>query len=75
MRRDWTTHVSGIRHRTLDREMPLCLCVWDNMTKKKLNTFKTSNAMIEMDNGGTLVKIKEERGLLEILIVISRSRP
>ena len=31
--------------------------------------------MIEMDVGGKLVKIKELRGLLERLIVISRSRP
>ena len=45
--------------------------MWDNITKKKL---KTSNAKIEMNAGGKLVKIKEERGLLERLIVISRSR-
>ena len=31
--------------------------------------------MIEMNAGGKLVKIKYERGLLESLIVISRSRP
>lgn len=41
---------------------------------KKLKTFKTSNAMIEVNVGGKLVKIKEERGLLQRLIVISRSR-
>ena len=45
------------------------------MTKKKLNTFKTSNATVEINAGGKLVKIKEERGLLQRLIVISRSRP
>ena len=47
-----------------------CLCLWDNMTKKKLNTFKTSNDTIDMNDGGKPVKIKEERGLLERLIVI-----
>ena len=41
------------------------LCVRDKMTKKKLKTFKTSNATIEMNAGGKLVKIKEERGLLQ----------
>ncbi len=41
------------------------LCVGDNMTKKKLTTFKTSNATIEMNAGGKLVKIKDERGLLQ----------
>ena len=51
------------------------LCVWDKITKKKLKTFKTANATIEINAGGKLVKIKEERGLLQRLIVISRSRP
>ena len=49
--------------------------MWDKMTKKKLKTFKTSNATVEINAGGKLVKIKEERGLLQRLIVISRSRP
>ena len=48
--------------------------MWDNITKKTLKTFTTSNATIEMNAGGNLVKIKEERGLLERLIVIGRSR-
>ena len=53
------------------------LCVWDKMTKKKLKTLKTSNATIESNAayGGKLVKIKEERGMLQSPIVISRSRP
>ena len=53
------------------------LCVWDKMTKKKLKTFKTSNATIEINAayGGQLVKVKVERGLLQRPIVISRSRP
>jgi len=49
--------------------------VWDKITKKKLKTFKTSNAMIEVNVGAKLVKIKEESGLLQRLIVISRSQP
>ena len=38
------------------------LCVWDKMTKKKLKTFKTSNATIGINTayGGKLVKIKEK---------------
>ena len=48
--------------------------MWDKITKKKLKTFKTANATIEINAGGKLVKIKEERGLLQRLI-ISRSRP
>ena len=51
------------------------LCVWDKITKKKLTTFNTAYATIEINAGGKLVKIKEERGLLQRLIVISRSRP
>ena len=47
-------------------------CVWDKMAKKKLKTFKTSNAMIEINAG---VKIKGERNLLQRLIVISIIRP
>ena len=50
-------------------------CVWDKMAKKNLKTFKTTNAVIDMNAGGKFVKIKQERGLLERLIVIWRSRP
>ena len=51
------------------------LSVWDKMTKKKLGTFKSANAMTEIRMGDKVVKIKEERGLLQRFIVISRSRP
>ena len=37
------------------------LCVWDKMTKKKLKSFKTSNATVEISAGGKLVKIKYAR--------------
>ena len=44
--------------------------MWYKMTKKNLKTFKTSNDMIDMNDSGKLVKIKEESGLFERLIVI-----
>ena len=37
--------------------------------------YNTSNANIEINAGGKLVYVKEERGLLQRLIVFSRSRP
>ena len=43
--------------------------MWDKMTKKKLGTFKTANAITEFQKGDKVVKIKEERELLQ------RSRP
>ena len=51
------------------------LSVWDKMSKTKLKTLKSANAMAEIRIGDQLVKIKEERGLLQRFIVISRSRP
>ena len=69
MRRDWTTHVSGICHRTLDRGMTLCM---GQITKKNLKSINTSYVMIEVNAGGKLVKTKYELGLLERLTVIAR---
>ena len=51
------------------------LSVWDKMSKRKLQTFKSSNASAELKLGDKVIKIKEERGLLQRLIVITRSRP
>ena len=51
------------------------MCVGQNDKEEALKSFKTANATIEINAGGKLVKIKEERGLLQRLIVISRSRP
>ena len=48
--------------------------VWDKM-KKILRTFKRVNAMEKNLIEDKVVKIKEERGLLQRVIVISRSRP
>ena len=52
-------------------------CVWNKMTKKQLKTFKTSDATIEINAayGRKLVQMKEEHGLLQRPIVISRSPP
>ena len=55
----------------------MTLCVGQNdkyEVQPRPGILKTSNAMIEMSAGGKLVKIKEERGLLQRLIIISRSR-
>lgn len=51
------------------------LGVWDKMQKQKLQTFKSTSATAEMRMGDKLIKVKEELGLLQRLIVISRSRP
>ena len=45
--------------------------VWDKITKKKLITFKSANATAEIKIGDN---IKEERGLMQRCIEISRSR-
>ena len=69
MRRDWTTHVSGLRHGTLDRGMTLC--EGQNDKAQHIQNFKCRDRKL-MNAGGKLVIIKEERGLLERLIVISK---
>lgn len=51
------------------------LSVWDKMKRRKLGTFKNANASIDITVGDKLVKMKEERGLLQRFIVIARSRP
>ena len=58
-----------------DRLVEGNLSVWDKMTKTKLRTFKSSNATAEIRSGDKLIKVKEERGLLQRFVVISRSRP
>lgn len=51
------------------------LSVGDKMSKRKLRTYKSANASTKVRVGDNVVKIKEERGLLQRFIVISRSRP
>ena len=46
------------------------LLVWDKMTKKKMNTLISANATAEIRIGENLVKIKEERELLQRIKVI-----
>ena len=47
--------------------------VWEKMTKNKLGPYKSSKAPTEIRVGDNMVKIKEERGLLQHIIIISRS--
>jgi len=49
--------------------------VWEKITKKKLGIFKSANISTEIRVGDKVVKIKEERGLLQRFIVICRCRP
>jgi len=51
------------------------LSVWDKMNRRKLETFKSANASTVVRMGDKMVKMKEERGLLQRCIIISRSRP
>jgi len=51
------------------------LSVWDKLPKRKLKTFMSANVTAEVISGEKLVKVKEERGLLQRFIVICRSRP
>ena len=45
-----------------------CLSLWDPIQRKKLRTFKSANATTEVRAGYKLVKIREERGLLQRFI-------
>ena len=51
------------------------LSVWDKLPKRKLKTFKSANVTAEVRSGEKLVKVKEERGLLQRFIVICWIRP
>ena len=48
--------------------------VWDKVTKRKFKTFKNTNSVTEIRLRDKVVKVKEERGLLQRFIIISRSR-
>lgn len=61
----------------IDRLTEGKLGVWDKMQKWKLQTFKSTSTTAEMRMGDKLIKVKEERGLLQLLqrlIVVSRSQ-
>ena len=51
------------------------ISVWGKMTKRKLKTFKSECPTAKIKVGNNIIKIKEERSLLQRFIVISRSRP
>ena len=46
--------------------------VWDTMTKRKLNTFKSNNKTIKVKVKNEIINLREERGLMTRLLVISR---
>ena len=43
--------------------------------KRQLGTFGYDNAAIEIKNGDKVMKLKEERGLLQRFVIAARSRP
>ena len=45
------------------------------MKRRNIGTFTSTNAVSDMKAGDKLIKIKEERGLLQRFIVAARSRP
>ena len=49
--------------------------IWSPMKRRNIGTFKSANAVSDMKAGDKLIKIKEERGLLQRFIVVARSRP
>jgi len=51
------------------------LSVFEKITQKKLGIFKSANVSTEIRVGDKMVKIKEERGLLQCFILICRCRP
>ena len=48
--------------------------LWDPMSKRKLRIFKTMNKTITIKTKEKVVKLREERGLMTRLLVISRTR-
>ena len=48
--------------------------VWDTMTKSKLTTFKKLNKSVKLKVKNKIINLKEERGLMTRLLVISRVR-
>ena len=58
-----------------DRVMTLCVGQNHREETQNIQNLKCHDRNECWRTGGKLVKIKEERGLLERLIVISRSRP
>ena len=49
--------------------------VWDKMTKRKLNTFKSQLAVTRKKVNGKIIQLKEEKSLLSRFLITSRKRP
>ena len=49
--------------------------IWSPMKRTNIGTFKSANAVSDVKAGDKLIKMKEERGLLQRFIVAARSRP
>lgn len=49
-------------------------CVWDKLSKCKIRTFKTLNITSNLRVQDKLIKVQEDRQLLQRLVVIARSR-
>ena len=60
-----------VKERTADGKVS----IWSPMKRRNIGTFKNANAVSDMKAGDKLIKIKEERGLLQRFIVAARSRP
>ena len=50
------------------------LSIWDPIKRRKISTFMKSNVTIELHSGDKVVKLKEERGLLQRFVIAARSR-
>ena len=51
------------------------LSPWDTIKKRKLGIFSQCNKALELESGYKIIKLKEERGLLQRFIIAARSRP
>ena len=51
------------------------LSPWDTIKKRKLGTFSQCNKALELKSGDKIIKLQEERGLLQRFIIAAGSRP
>ena len=49
-------------------------CVWDKMPQRKLITFKSTAKTIKTKLEGKLITMKEDRSLMQHILVISQKR-
>ena len=60
-----------MQHRLIEGE----LSVWDSMKRSKISTFKCNNETAEITSGGKVIKLKEERGLLQRFVCYCCKEP